>query len=256
MNALRLHFESVGQGEPLLIVHGLFGSLENWASISRALADQFRVVAVDQRNHGRSPHSPVMSFRCMAEDLRQLLDGLGLTRCHLLGHSLGGKAVMEFALLHPGRTSKLVVVDIAPRAYPPRHESILRALLGLAPGSFTQRQAMDNALAERVPDLATRRFLLKNAVRGADGTFHWRMGLQELWTNYARLREPLTSPRPSEAAALFVRGEHSEYLSEPDLVEIRLFPRARLASVARAGHLPHTENPEAFLKVVREFLRP
>lgn len=186
---MQLHYEEIGHGPPLMILHGLFGSLENWHTISRRLAEHLRVIAVDQRNHGRSPHSPEMNYPLMARDLLELMSRLHLGSTSVLGHSMGGKTAMQFALLHPAQVDKLVVVDISPRSYPPRHDYIFEALLGLKLSAFHTRQEMEAALAPAIPDIATRRFLLKNLGRGPTGEFYWKMNLHELCTNYNRLTE-------------------------------------------------------------------
>ncbi|HWX21462.1 MAG TPA: alpha/beta fold hydrolase [Candidatus Binatia bacterium] len=252
---MRLNFKTYGQGEPLLILHGLFGSLDNWHSVSLKLGERFQVLAVDQRNHGHSPHSPEMDYRLMAEDVRELLEARLLPWAHVLGHSMGGKTAMQFALLYPAQVQKLVVVDIAPRVYSPRHTDVFAGLLPLNLASFQTRSQIENALAPSIPDLALRRFLLKNAERDPGGGFRWRFGLQEIYQNYQRLGEAPAGAQPFNGPVLFIHGEGSDYLKEEDLGSIqRLFPQARLASLSGAGHLPHTENPGAFVQQVKEFL--
>lgn len=252
---MQLHFKTYGSGTPLLILHGVFGSLDNWHSISVKLASRFQVFAVDQRNHGSSPHNPEMSYPIMAADLKEFLDSQGLTRAHVLGHSMGGKTAMQFALLFPERVEKLVVVDIAPRAYSPRHEKIFRALLSLDLPAFETRKQIEDALAPAIPDLGTRQFLLKNLARSPGDGFRWKLGLREIYGSYARLSEAVTNDRPCDRPALFIRGEHSDFLQETDLPLIRqLFPQAQLGTIPAAGHLVHVENPDKFLETLTEFL--
>jgi pimeloyl-ACP methyl ester carboxylesterase len=253
---MQLHFQIYGHGAPLIILHGLFGSLENWHSISRNLADDFQVVAVDQRNHGRSPHAPEMSYRLMAEDLKELLAAQHLDTLNLLGHSMGGKTAMDFALTYPDVVDKLIVVDIAPRAYPPHHRQILNALLSLDLRSFKSRAEMESQLAPSISDLATRQFLLKNVKRDQAGNFYWQMNLVAIDANFDRLSEEISSQRSFDKATLFIRGERSDYIRDEDSISIRkLFPRAELCEIAGAGHWVHAEKPEAFLRKVREFLK-
>jgi esterase len=249
-----LNFKSYGQGESLIILHGLFGSLDNWHTVSQELGEHLHVIAVDQRNHGRSPHSLDMDYRTMAEDVRALLAAQHLPWAHLLGHSMGGKTAMQFALLYPKLVHKLIVVDIAPRQYSPRHENVFAGLLPLDLKTFQTRVQLEEALAPSIPDLALRRFLLKNAERATEG-FRWRFGLCEIHRNYLRLGEAPSGPQPFTGLSLFVRGETSNYLLEDDLSSILpLFPLARLRTIPGAGHLVHTEKPEAFLRMVLEFL--
>jgi esterase len=254
---MQLHSESLGRGHPLVILHGLLGSLRNWHILSRELARDFRVLAVDQRNHGKSPHTPEMNYRLMAEDLIDLLEGASLPRAHILGHSMGGKTAMQFALLHPERVSKLVIVDIAPRKYEALHDEVFAGLLSLKLDAYRTRREMEDALATHVPDLAVRRFLLKNVETLRHTGFRWKIGLQEIHQNYDRLREAVEGPWPFTGPSLFIRGSDSRYLSEEDLAFIReRFPRAQLRTIPGASHWVHTEQPEAFVQVTRDFLFP
>ncbi len=254
---MRLHFRSYGSGTPLVILHGLFGSLDNWHSMSQKLSGKFQVLAVDQRNHGQSPHSLEMSYQLMAQDINELLEALHLPAAHVLGHSMGGKTAMQLALAFPQRVQKLIVVDIAPRPYPPHHEQVLAALLSLDLHPGHDRRHLERALAPDIPDLATRQFLLKNLKRNPDGSFRWQLGLGEIQRNYRRLSEGITAGAAFNGPALFLRGEESDYVADADGDSIRaLFPRAELQTIARAGHLPHVENPRAFLEAVNTFLSP
>lgn len=240
-------------GEPLIVLHGLFGSRENLHSICLRLQTEFRVYALDQRNHGESPHTVQMDYQSMAEDIREFILTEGLERAHLLGHSMGAKTAMQLALSYPTQVQSLISVDMAPRAYGPRHDKILEGLVALDLGSLQNRQQMEKELEPWVRDLATRRFLLKNARRSATG-FYWGMGLKEIAQNYARLSEAVKGA-PFDGPALFVRGVQSDYLSEEDLPSIRkLFRKATMRAVPAAGHLLHVENPEVFLQEVLGFL--
>jgi len=156
---MQLHFREYGSGHPVIILHGLFGSLNNWATISHRLAAQFHVFAVDQRNHGGSVHSPEMNYDVMASDIRRFMDRHSIASAHVLGHSMGGKSAMQFALVNTDRIDRLVVVDIAPRAYRAAHEHLFRAMLAIDPAQFGTRREIDHALAASIPDTAVRRFL-------------------------------------------------------------------------------------------------
>ena len=251
-----LHFEVYGQGEPLIVLHGLFGSLGNWRSISTRLAQRFRVFALDQRNHGGSPHSLEMDYSSMAEDVCQIMDVHKLAEAAVLGHSMGGKTAMQLALLRPERVRKLVVVDMAPRAYPPWHEKILAGMLSLDLSLYKSRQEMETALAPAVPNISTRQFLLKNVERQLNGGLRWKIGLEEIKQNYHRLREAIISDHSFERPALFIHGEKSDFFLESDLGPIkRLFPRVLFQTIPGAGHLVHIENVEAFLASVINFLQ-
>lgn len=252
---MQLHYQSYGQGRPLVILHGLFGSSTNWNSMSKLLAERYRVLAVDQRNHGGSPHSDEFSYALLAEDLHAFVQQHELGAVYVLGHSLGGKTAMEYALRYPAEIARLVVVDIAPRAYPPHHDEIFDALCHLDLRAYTSRSALDAALAERLPDAVTRQFLLTNAARDEQGGFRWKLNLAALERNYDQITVEIAGGRSFDRPTLFVRGERSDYVQPADEPAIRaLFPQAAIATVAGAAHWVHAEAPAEFARVVREFL--
>lgn len=252
---MQLHYRVYGAGEPLIVLHGLFGSHENWQTFSRSIGEQFKVFAVDQRNHGDSPRSFEMNYPAMAEDLREFLEAQGLDQANMLGHSMGGKTVMRFALDYPQSVKRLVVADISPRAYELRHKDILEALLALEPARYSSRQEMEAALAPAIREPDVRRFLLKSVTRGPDGAFVWKLGLKEIDSNYARLSAAISATAPFGGPSLFIRGEFSDYLLPEDQPDVRaLFPQAEFATVPGAGHWLQVENPEAFRREVKGFL--
>jgi pimeloyl-ACP methyl ester carboxylesterase len=253
---MRLHHRVYGEGPAVIILHGLFGSLDNWAMISQRLSAHFQVFAVDQRNHGESPHSERMDYRLMAEDLREFMEEQGLANARVLGHSMGGKTAMQFALLYPARVERLVVADMAPRAYEPAHQYIFDALLALDLNRFQNRGQIEESLAGRIPELAVRRFLLKNLARNPAGAFHWKFNLRGLCDNYASLIAAVASDRPFAGPTLFIHGGKSNYLRETDLPGIRrLFPGTEIECITEAGHWLHAEAPAIFLERVEKFLR-
>ncbi len=253
---VKLHYQSFGRGRPLIILHGLFGSLNNWHTLSAALGAEFQVFAVDQRNHGNSPHSEEFSFPAMAEDLRLFLEDRGLPQASLLGHSMGGKTAMEFALRHPQMVEKLIVADISPGAYPPGHDDILDAMSSLDLSLYSSRAQIETALEPRIPDLRVRQFILTNLKRYAGGRYAWKINLDVLREKYGEVTKAQTSDIPFRGPALFIRGELSPYIRQDDLAEIgRLFPFSTVESIPGAGHWVHADAPEAFLRVVVRFLR-
>lgn len=252
---MQLNFHHVGDGPPIVLLHGLLGSSGNWLGIGRRLAARFSVLAVDLRNHGRSPHKEEMSYAQMAEDLAEFLDHRGLAATHLLGHSMGGKVAMQFALSNPARVRRLIVADISPRNTPPEHHELLDALQSLELAQYRSRGALDAALAGRVPDAVMRAFLLKNAVPAENGGLKWQPNLMGIQANYLRLTEAVNGGRPFGRPTLFLRGEQSSYITERDMPEIRrLFPEASLQVVKGAGHWLHADAPQEFTRLVLGFL--
>lgn len=252
---MQLSFQSYGAGEPLIILHGLFGSRENWHSISRKLGETYHVFALDQRNHGASPHSDVFTYPAMAGDLRAFLDAQGLERALLLGHSMGGKTAMQFALESPERVEKLIIADIAPKAYPRHHDQILEGMAALDLATLTTRQAVEAALAPYVPNVAERQFLIKNLARDEHGVFRWKLNLGGIAREYEAVIAGVAAQGTYAGPTLFIRGGTSRYMADGDTALIRaLFPRAAITTIPGAGHWLHAEAPAEFLRLVTEFL--
>lgn len=253
---MQLHFEQSGKGHPLIILHGLFGSLENWRTLNKVFSHSFQVFALDQRNHGRSPHSSEFTYQAMAADLQEFMEEQELSSAHILGHSMGGKTAMLFALTFPDLVDKLIIVDIAPKAYPRGHDDVFDALFSLDPSTMKTRQEADAALAKKIPNLALRQFLLKNLDRTKSGTFHWRIALNEIYQSYSEMIKALTwDSQPFLQPTLFIKGVHSDYIQDSDKSTIKaLFPHARIATIANAGHWVHAEAPQEFTRTVLSFL--
>lgn len=255
---MKLNFKQYSDsGEPLIILHGLFGSLSNWGGQSRQLATDFAVYGLDLRNHGASPHSDQMDYTVMAQDVLEFMDDHGIERSHLLGHSMGGKTAMQAALSAPQRIDRLVVADIAPVHYKGQHDSILDGLEAIDLGSIASRNEADKILAEHVPDELVRQFLLTNLVRSDDNAFSWRINLPVLKSNYDRLREAPASDGVFEGPTLFVKGALSNYIAEKhrDAILAR-FPNAKTKVIMHTGHWLHAEKPQTFYRIVRGFLKP
>ncbi len=252
---MHLHVKQLGQGEPLVLLHGLFGSADNWFSVAPKLAEKFHVVAADLRNHGQSPHDATMDYPLMAADVDELFAACRFTRASVIGHSMGGKVAMQFALDFPQRLKKLVVVDIAPRAYSRAHDNILDTLLALDLASFNSRQQIEDALATEIPSLDLRRFLLKSAGRDDRGAFFWKMNLPAIAANYPRLCAAVGEGNPFNGPTMFLRGGMSDYISLTDEVEIRQqHPAAVIETIPAAGHWVHADAPEEFARLVLGFL--
>jgi esterase len=248
---MQLHHQILGQGQPLVLVHGLFGSADNWGSIARHFAQHFQVISIDLRNHGRSPHSASQTYADMADDLLELCNALGLEQIYLLGHSLGGKVAMQFATHYPERVSKLIVVDMAMRAYADEHTHLMDAMQALDLSQLQSRSEVDKALSQTIPNLMVRQFLLTNLVKAGE-QLRWRINLPALKANYAKYIAPISVH--FEKPSLFIRGERSHYVNESDMAEIQSqFPSAEIVSLP-TDHWVHAEQPELFIKAVEHFL--
>lgn len=253
---MHLHFTELGSGPPLIVLHGLLGSHQNLLPACRQWAAHFRVFALDQRNHGHSPHHDEMSYAVMAQDVVKFMDAHQLATAHVLGHSMGGKTAMQLALHHPARVNKLVVVDMSPRAYQPRFDTLLRTLSELRPERFKTRLEANQALAPAVPEESLRQFVLKNLAPNEGGGYRWRNNLAGIAANYDRLREAIDSAIPFTGETCFVLGGESDYVGDADRVEIqRLFPPAQFLTIAGAGHWVHAAKPAEFTTTVENFLR-
>jgi esterase len=254
--AVELHFERYGHGAPVLILHGLFGSSTNWRTVAKRLGEQYCVYAVDQRNHGRSPHTDAFGYDVLAADARLFLDSHGIERAVVIGHSMGGKAAMRLALEHPDHVAAVVVVDIAPgRESADGLRPVLDGLLAVDPSTCATRSEVGRKLAARIGDARLRQFLLMNVTRGEAGVLRWRLNLGAISAHFAELAGPIDVQGAYFGPALFVRGEKSGYVRDVDRPDIaRLFPRSSIVTIDGAGHWVHAEAPERFLDVVDGFL--
>ena len=249
-----LHHLHRGEGPPVLLLHGLFGSATNLGMVARGLATEFSVYSLDLPNHGQSPRSDTMSYRDMAADVAGFIDGTPLGRCHVLGHSMGGKVAMQLALDHPQHVDKLVVADIAPVQYPPHHDHILEGLDAVATARPGSRKEADAILAKFVEEAGVRAFLLKSWQRDAQGAYHWQINREAVRANYARLGEA-NRGNQHRGPTLFIKGGDSDYLLPEHQAEtVALFPNAQVKVIEGTGHWLHAEKPALFNKLVLRFL--
>ncbi|MEZ5014023.1 MAG: alpha/beta fold hydrolase [Chitinophagales bacterium] len=253
---MQLHFLRSGNGSPVIILHGLFGMLDNWKTIGKLLETDHSVYLVDQRNHGRSPHSPEHSFPLMSDDLYQLMVSAGLQKAYIIGHSMGGKTAMQFAVDHPEKIDKLIVVDIGPKRYPEGHDTIFAAMLSLDPAHIRSRAEADALLAKRIDSEGVRQFLMKNLSRNTDGGYHWKCNLEALKANYTdHILAAIKSEHPVEVPALFIRGEQSDYIPDVDWPAIReQFPDSQLVTIQGSGHWVHADQPLAFFRAISAYM--
>jgi esterase len=256
---MQLHFRQYSeQGEPLIVLHGLFGSSSNWGAHCKKFAEKYTVYGVDLRNHGESPHADEIDYQLMAADVKMLLGKLGIKQCYMVGHSMGGKVAMQLALTDPALISKLIVVDIAPVAYTNKadgHRKIMQGMEALDLSAIRNRADAEAQLQAFVEDEATRKFILTNLVRDPETGFKWRLNLSAIHNNYDKLREKLQGETPYEKPVLFVKGALSNYIHRKHEDEIlRLFPAAKVKIVMEAGHWVHSERPQVFQKIALDFL--
>jgi esterase len=255
---MNLFFRKSGSGQPLIILHGLFGISDNWATLAKKLSEHFTVYAVDLRNHGQSPHSDQWKYWIMAEDVRELIENEKLKDVILLGHSMGGKVAMYLALDSPELISRLVVSDIAPKKYPIHNQDVVNALLKVHPEKLASRKEAEEILSKEIKDSGTVQFLLKNLYHKemADGSTHldWRFNLPVISKNLAVVSEATDEPAGSDVPALFINGEKSNYVTKEDEADIkRVFPRAMIKTIPGAGHWVHADKPDEFFDAVMQF---
>ena len=251
---MKLNYKSFGQGPPVIILHGLFGNLDNWQTFARQLSKHFLVYIVDQRNHGRSPHADEMNYSVTAEDLRSFMEDQWVYQAHIIGHSMGGKTAMQFAFDHPDMLDRLVVLDIGPQANPDRHRTFFAAMNALQLAHLESRKEAEAQLAKTISDPGIRSFLLKNLTRSKSGGFQWKMNLPILQQEFPNILAAVEGD-PFSGPVLFVRGSRSDYIKDSDWPQIRhLFPTATLTTIPEAGHWIHKDAPEPLLEKITQFL--
>ncbi len=252
---MKLHYRELGQGTPLIILHGLFGLSDNWQTLSKYFSQKYHIYLIDLRNHGRSPHSEEFNYEVMVEDLREFITDNQLSDVVILGHSMGGKVAMNFALTYPAQVSKLIVVDIAPRPYPVHHQDIIDGLNAMDITATKSRAEAEDALAVHIPEAEVRLFLLKNLYRKEDNSFGWRMNLAAIERQIEEVGQETTANGPFDKPTLFIKGANSRYIQEKDTASIQqLFPQAQIETIADAGHWVHAEAPEKFYELVVDFI--
>lgn len=252
---MKLNYKVLGQGKPLIVLHGLLGMLDNWQAPARLLEDQFQVYLVDLRNHGHSPHSQQHDYGSMMEDVIELMDDLGLGQAHVLGHSMGGKVAMKLAQNFPKRVDKLVIADIGPKYYPTHHQSVFDALHAVPLDKLERRTDAEHYMKPHLEDVSTRQFLIKSLYHPNRHSYAWRFNLQVLTEEIENVGEAMEDIE-YEGETLFIRGGNSNYILDEDWVDIKLiFPNAYLFTVEGAGHWLHAEQPKLFVDAVSDFLR-
>ncbi|HAN17681.1 MAG: hypothetical protein A2X13_03545 [Bacteroidetes bacterium GWC2_33_15] len=263
-----LFFRKFGQGPPLIIVHGLYGSSDNWVTVGKKLSEKFEVYLIDQRNHGQSPHSPEHNYSLLKEDLREFMDKHSIEKAVIIGHSMGGKTAMFFAADYPERINSLIVVDISPLSYKSTnsvqllsHSVIMDSMYKIDLSKVNSREEIDKILAESIHQTHVRQFLLKNIRRSKDNKFSWILNISALRKELPEIMSGLdikdyeNGKSISGFPVLFIKGADSDYILEKDEKEIlKIFPFAEITTIPKAGHWVHAEQPELFIKTIETFV--
>jgi len=250
---MKLHFKQLGQGKPLVMLHGLFGFSDNWQTHAKKLAEYFQVTIVDLRNHGHSPWSEEFSYGLMVQDLQELFKDLNIESPILLGHSMGGKLAMHYDAAFPNFLEKIIVVDMGVKAYPPHHAHILAAIHAIDLSEMSARSEAEAILKTFIDSDGIRQFLLKNLYWEEKGKLAWRVNFPVLEASMPDILSALPA-HESFTSALFIRGLLSNYMLDDDMERIEAYyPDVQFASIANAGHWVHAEAPEAFIDAVLSF---
>jgi esterase len=267
---MKLFFRKYGEGPPLIIVHGLYGASDNWITVARELADHYEVFIIDQRNHGKSPHSDEHNYMLLKNDLLDFMNEQGIKRAILLGHSMGGKTIMYFAADYPERVQAMIVVDISPRSYKSLdqpaphtldHMNIIQAMMNIDLAKAESRMDIDMMLADTVKSKRVRQFLLKNIQRKDQNKFFWKINLPALHLALPGILDGLDPEKFRKTGGvtgfpvLFIKGANSDYITDIDFPVINtIFPAAEIVTIKNSGHWVHAEQPELFIKNIKYFL--
>jgi pimeloyl-ACP methyl ester carboxylesterase len=253
---MKLFYKELGEGEKyIIILHGLFGSSDNWQNIGKTLSEKYKVYLVDLPNHGRSLHTDNFTYEAMREDVHAFIEQHQIEQPVLIGHSMGGKVAMHVALAYPHLLSKLIVVDICPKYYPVHHDRILEGLTSINLPTITSRQEADEQLAKYERSYTVRAFLLKNLYRNEDGKFEWRLNLPVINDQIENVGEAIHTDNVFERPVLFINGAKSDYINKEDTSLIhQFFPGAVVETIADAGHWVHAEKPEEFVSIINNFI--
>lgn len=253
-----LHARIYGEakpGTPLLVMHGLFGMSDNWGSFAREFSQERPIHLLDLRNHGQSFHHEEMSLSAMVDDLEAYIQHHELQEVDILGHSLGGKVAMQYATSKSTNIRKLIIADIAPKAYPPHHQKIIEALKAVKIGEASNRGEVEDQLRQYLDETGVIQFLLKNVYIKEDRTLDWRFNLKTLTEKYAEFITVGVEPGVYDGETLFLSGEKSNYIVDADYPVIKeMFPNSEIKTVPKAGHWVQAENPKAFNELVAQFL--
>ena len=251
---MNLFFRESGQGAPLVILHGLFGSSDNWFTLAKTFSRHYKVYLVDQRNHGQSPHTEDFDYRLLTEDIENFLSSNSIVDPIVIGHSMGGKTAMNLAVKRPDLISKLIVVDIVPKSYPVHHDHILDGLEAIDLNKLSSRMEADQILSKFIPESEVRQFLLKNLSRKTEGGFEWKINLKAIENHIEEIGDGMQYAGKFEKPTLFIKGAKSNYYSVGDEELIKsIFPKTTFSTLD-TGHWVQAEKPQEFAQTVLSFL--
>jgi len=250
-----LNHKIFGQGDPIIILHGLFGMLDNWQTIAKKLAENYMVILVDQRDHGKSAHTDEFNYTLLAEDLRVFMEENWIHEAHVIGHSMGGKTAMQFAADNPDMVEKLIIVDIGPKEYQAGHDTIFKALKSVPIDAVKSRQEVEDIISEYISEAGVRLFLMKNLQRRKEGGFRWKMNLDLLHRDYPNIIAAIDTHGEVDVETLFIYGTKSKYIQESEVEGIaEIFTNSKYVPI-EAGHWIHAEKPTELLEEVNTFLK-
>ena len=253
---MKLFYRHFGEGQPVIILHGIFGISDNWVTIGRKIAEKFSVYILDLRNHGQSPHSDTFNYVAMMDDLNEFIEEHELEDPIIIGHSMGGKVAMYFALEYPEMVNSLLVVDISMRKYPPRqgHVQMIEAMQSVDFSKVQSREDVEAQLEDEIQSRPIRLFVMKNLVRVGQSEFKWRLNLKAIYENIDNIFEGVEHFNRFEKPTLFVRGGKSDYIQDSDMEKIyRHFPAAELETIPHASHWVHAEAPDDLCAIISDF---
>jgi len=253
----QLNHRIIGNGRPVIILHGLFGMLDNWLTIARRLETAgFMAILIDQRDHGRSEHTDDFNYNLLSQDLYDFMESNWIHQAIILGHSMGGKTAMQFASDHESLVEKLIVVDIGPKGYTGGHADIFDALFSVNLDTIQSRDEAEAQLSEKIRDASVVQFLMKNLSRNKEGGYEWKMNLSLLYDKYSHILAPVTISAPCMAETLFIRGRKSAYIRDEDFAGIfTKFPNAAIHTIEEAGHWVHADRPDELFNRIIDFIQ-
>jgi len=252
---MSLNYKEYGKGTPIIILHGLLGMLDNWHSFAKKLSEEYWIISIDQRNHGKSFHDSNFDYDLLSQDLYYFLEEQHIPRCHILGHSLGGKTALNFIRDYPDMVDKTIIVDISPKAYKGSHHQIFEAMRSLDLSKLNSRKEAQDYMQDKLDNNSVVLFLMKNLARNPEGTYRWKANIDALFDNYSNIVQSIDLEEASDKDVLFIRGEKSSYVSDKDIEDIKEnYPYASFKTINNAGHWVHVDNSEDLLSTVKEYL--